>query len=62
MTGDTTTIRVRRILLDGAREVYAPDTVPRAGIAIDRRCPGCGIDRDGCAHPLCSRYMSESEE
>ncbi len=62
MDEDTTTIRVRRILLDGAREAYAPDTAPRAGIPVDRRCPGCGVDRDGCDHPFCSRYLSESEE
>ncbi len=53
--------RVARMLLEHAREVYVTrDRIPET-IAIDRRCPGCGVERDGCDRPLCSRLLSEAE-
>ena len=60
---DTTQQRVRRILLDGAREAYVHDEpADAATIPLDRRCPSCDVERGGCDQPLCTRYLSESEE
>lgn len=59
---DTTNDRVRRMILQQTWEAYVG--VPRAGegIPVDLRCPGCGVERDGCDSPLCTRYLSEGEE
>jgi len=54
--------RVNRILLDAAREVYAPAEREPHGIAVDTRCSGCGLEHDGCDRPLCPKQMSWAEE
>lgn len=51
-----------RIVVDAAREAYAPRAVQDETIPIDRTCPGCGELRDGCDSGLCSMRHDDEED
>ena len=48
----------------GTAEPWLP--LPPAGseetVPVDRRCPGCGLERDGCESRLCSRRHDDEED
>jgi hypothetical protein len=53
--------RAWAVVLKHAREVHVETDRVAVTVPIDRRCPSCGVARDGCDRPFCNRLMSEAE-
>jgi hypothetical protein len=47
--------QVWRSVVDHAHEAYLQPIRPSSTMPIDRRCPSCGVERDGCESATCIR-------